>query len=65
MAKTKRGALYKRIKSHSNTRREYMGGVPGSRSTQFDLGDKNGKYNVVVGLVAEGRGQIAHMRLES
>ena len=32
----------------SNTRREYMGGVPGSRITQFDLGDKNGNFNVKV-----------------
>lgn len=65
MAKTKRGALYKRIKSHSNTRREYMGGVPGSRITQFDLGDKTGNFNVVVSLVAEERCQIIHMALES
>lgn len=65
MAKTKRGALYKHIKSHSNTRREYMGGVPGSRITQFDLGDRNGNFNVVVSLVAEERCQIIHMALES
>jgi large subunit ribosomal protein L10e len=65
MAKTKRGALYKQIKSHSNTRREYMGGVPGSRITQFELGDRNGNFNVVVDLVAEERCQIVHMALES
>lgn len=65
MAKTKRGALYKHIKSHSNTRREYMGGVPGSRITQFDLGDKNGNFNVVVSLVAEERCQIIHNALEA
>lgn len=65
MAKSKRGALYKQIKSHSNTRREYMGGVPGSRITQFDLGDRNGAFNVVVSLVAEERCQIIHMALES
>ncbi|MFA5860247.1 MAG: 50S ribosomal protein L16 [Candidatus Thermoplasmatota archaeon] len=65
MAKTKRGALYKRIKSHSNTRREYMGGVPGSRITQFELGDRNGNFNVVVSLVAMERCQIVHMALES
>ena len=65
MAKTKRGALYKQIKSHSNTRREYMGGVPGSRITQFELGDKNGNFNVVVSLVAGERAQIVHQALES
>lgn len=65
MAKQKRGALYKQIKSHSNTRREYMGGVPGSRITQFDLGDKAGNFNVVVSLVAEERVQIIHNALEA
>ena len=65
MAKQKRGALYKQIKSHSNTRREYMGGVPGSRITQFDLGDKTGNFNVVVSLVAEERCQIIHNALEA
>ena len=65
MAKTKRGALYKQIKSHSNTRREYMGGVPGSRITQFDLGDKTGNFNVVVSLVAGERAQLIHNCLES
>ncbi len=65
MAKQKRGALYKQIKSHSNTRREYMGGVPGSRITQFDLGDKNGNFNVKVSLVAGERVQIIHNALEA
>ena len=65
MAKQKRGALYKQIKSQSYTRREYMGGVPGSRITQFDLGDKNGNFNVKVSLVAEERCAIVHNALES
>lgn len=65
MAKTKRGALYKQIKSQSYTRREYMGGVPGSRITQFDLGDKNGNFNVKVSLVSEERVAIIHNALES
>ena len=65
MAKTKSGKLYKQIKSHSNTRREYMGGVPGSRITQFDLGDKAASFPVTVSLVAEERCQIIHNALES
>ncbi len=65
MAKTKPGRLYKQIKSHSNTRREYMGGVPGSRIIQFDLGDRAGKFPVIVSLVAEERCQIIHNALES
>jgi large subunit ribosomal protein L10e len=65
MAKTKSGRLYKQVKSQSYTRREYMGGVPGSRITQFDLGDKNGNFNVKVSLVAEERCAIIHNALES
>ena len=65
MAKTKSGRLYKQIKSQSYTRREYMGGVPGSRITQFDLGDKNGNFNVKVSLVSEERVAIIHNALES
>ncbi|MEA3200266.1 MAG: large subunit ribosomal protein L10e [Thermoplasmata archaeon] len=42
-----------------------MGGVPGSRITQFDLGDKNGAFNVKVSLVAEERCAIIHNALES
>lgn len=65
MAKTKSGRLYKQIKSQSYTRREYMGGVPGSRITQFDLGDKNGNFNVKVSLVSTERCAIIHNALES
>lgn len=65
MAKTKSGRLYKQIKSHSNTRREYMGGVPGSRIIQYDLGEKGGTFPVIVSLLAEERCQIIHNALES
>ncbi|HEX2021826.1 MAG TPA: 50S ribosomal protein L16, partial [Candidatus Thermoplasmatota archaeon] len=65
MAKTKPGRLYKQIKSQSYTRREYMGGVPGSRLTQFDLGEKNASFPVTVSLVAEERCAIIHNALES
>jgi large subunit ribosomal protein L10e len=65
MAKTKPGRLYKQIKSQSFTRREYMGGVPGSRITQFELGDNNPTFNVTVSLVAEERAAIIHNALES
>ncbi len=65
MAKTKSGRIYKQIKSHSNTRREYMGGVPGSRIQQYELGNKSGEFSVQVTLVAEERVQIMHTALES
>ena len=65
MAKTKSGRVYKQIKSQSYTRREYMGGVPGSRITQFDAGDKVTDFPVVAHLVAEERVAILHTALES
>ena len=65
MAKTKSGRLYKQIKSQSYTRREYMGGVPGSRITQFDLGDKRASFPVTASLVSEERAAIIHNALES
>src|ERR1051326_8576481 len=65
MAKTKSGKLYKQIKSQSYTRREYMGGVPGARITQFDMGDKVTDFPVTVSLVSEERVAILHTALES
>ncbi|MHB8586591.1 MAG: 50S ribosomal protein L16 [Thermoplasmatota archaeon] len=65
MAKTKSGRLYKTIKSMSYTRREYMGGVPGSRIQQFDVGQANGTFSIVAHLVAARPVQITHNALES
>lgn len=65
MAKTRPGRIYKQIKSQSYTRREYMGGVPGSRIIQFDAGDKSQNFPVVAHLVAEERVAILHNCLES
>ncbi|HWG90361.1 MAG TPA: 50S ribosomal protein L16 [Candidatus Thermoplasmatota archaeon] len=65
MAKTKSGRVYKQIKSQSYTRREYMGGVPGARITQFEAGDKATDFQVVAHLVAEERVAIMHTALES
>lgn len=65
MAKTRPGRLYKQIKSQSFTRREYMGGVPGSRIVQFENGDTKGEYPVVCHLVVEERVAIMHNSLES
>ncbi|HVL48548.1 MAG TPA: 50S ribosomal protein L16 [Candidatus Thermoplasmatota archaeon] len=65
MAKTRPGRLYKRIKSQSYTRRKYMGGVPGSRISQFDLGDKTTNFPIVASLVVDERVAITHNALES
>lgn len=61
----KPNSMYRHITQHANTRREYMGGVPLSRITQFVLGNKNQKFDVNVSLTANERCQIRHTALES
>ncbi len=59
------GRIYREVKSQSYTRKEYMGGVPGSRIIQFDLGAKQADFPVTADLVAEEKCQIMHNALES
>ncbi|HVL87853.1 MAG TPA: 50S ribosomal protein L16 [Candidatus Thermoplasmatota archaeon] len=61
----KPGSMYRWITQMAYTRREYMGGVPGSRITQFDLGDKTTDFPVRLALVAKERCQIRHNALEA
>lgn len=61
----KPGVMYRWITQQAYTRREYMGGVPGNRITQFDLGDKSTDFPIVMSLVAKERCQIRHNALES
>jgi large subunit ribosomal protein L10e len=61
----KPNSMYREIRGFANTRREYMGGVPASRITQFDLGNKNGDFPIMVTLIAKEQCQIRHTALES
>ena len=65
MAKIRPGRLYKVIKGQSYTRREYMGGVPGSRIVQFDVGAISSPFSVKASLVTESKIAIVHNALES
>lgn len=47
------------------TRREYMGGVPASRLTQFVIGNKTAKFPVQLSLTANERCQLRHNSLEA
>jgi large subunit ribosomal protein L10e len=47
------------------TRREYMGGVPASRITQFVIGNKTAKFPVQLSLTADERCQLRHNSLEA
>lgn len=61
----KPGKMYREIKQHAYTRREYMGGVPPSRITQFVLGNKTADFPIKLTLLANERCQMRHTALEA
>jgi len=61
----KPSSMYRKITQQANTRREYMGGVPLPRITQFVSGNKTDKFPTKLELVANERCQIRHNALES
>jgi len=61
----KPNSMYRKVKGPAYTRREYMGGVPASRITQFDLGNKSGDFPVELSLVARESCHIRHTALEA
>jgi len=61
----KPGSMYHSIKQQAYTRREYMGGVPVSRITQFVSGNKTALFPVKLNLYTKESCQIRHTALES
>lgn len=61
----KPGRMYRYITGPAYTRREYMGGVPGLRITQFVMGNKKGRFTHRVHLVVKESCQIRHTALEA
>ncbi|KYK28879.1 50S ribosomal protein L16 [Thermoplasmatales archaeon SG8-52-1] len=61
----KPGSMYHEIKQQAYTRREYMGGVPISRITQFVLGNKTEVFPIKLDLLSKENCQIRHSALES
>ncbi len=61
----KPGSMYHSIKQQPYTRREYMGGIPASRITQFILGNKKGSFPIKILLTSNESCQIRHTALES
>lgn len=59
------GSMYREIKGQAYTRREYIGGVPGLRITQFELGNKHEDFEVTVHLIADEQAQFRHQAIES
>lgn len=61
----KPGSMYRYVRGKPSTRREYMGGIPASRITQFVLGNKTADFPVQLSLIAIEKCQVRHNALES
>jgi large subunit ribosomal protein L10e len=61
----KPGRMYRNITQRSYTRREYMGGVPGSKIVTFDIGNLKDEFPVEISIVAKEACQIRHSALEA
>ncbi len=61
----KPGRMYRNITQRSYTRREYMGGVPGSKIVTFDIGNLKDEFPVEISMIAKEACQIRHSALES
>ncbi|HVQ00771.1 MAG TPA: 50S ribosomal protein L16 [Candidatus Thermoplasmatota archaeon] len=57
--------MYRYIRSQATTRREYMGGVPPSRITQFVIGNKTMEFPVSLEMTANEKCQLRHTSLEA
>ena len=61
----KPGSMYRYVRGKPSTRKEYMGGIPASRITQFVLGNKQEEFPLQLSLVANEKCQVRHNALES
>jgi large subunit ribosomal protein L10e len=57
--------MYTKVTGHAYVRRQYMGGVPGSKITIFDMGNLSEEFPVSLSLVAKEACQIRHNALEA
>ncbi len=61
----KPASMYRKLKDRAYTRRKYMGGIPGSKVVQFDMGNLTEDFPVQVTLVAKEACQIMDRALEA
>lgn len=61
----KPNSMYRQVKGPAYTRREYMGGVPASRITQFDVGNRSADFPVELSLVIRETCHVRHTALEA
>ncbi len=57
--------MYRNISKRAYTRREYMGGVPGSKIVQFEMGNLAQEFPTQVDLLVEEACQVRHSALEA
>ncbi len=61
----KPSSMYRYVRGMPTTRKEYMGGIPSPRITQFDMGNKSAKFPVMVSLISNEKCHVRHNALES
>ncbi len=61
----KPGKMYRNISKKAYTRRKYMGGVPGSKIVQFEMGNLSLDFPLEAHLVVTESCQIRHTALEA
>jgi large subunit ribosomal protein L10e len=57
--------MYRDISKKAYTRREYMGGVPGNKIVQFEMGNLSQEFPLEVDLLVDEACQIRHSALEA
>ncbi len=57
--------MYRNISKRAYTRREYMGGVPGNKIVQFEMGNLSQEFPLEVDLLVDEACQIRHSALEA
>lgn len=61
----KPGKMYRNLAKKAYTRKEYMGGIPGSKIVQFDMGNLSQEFPLEVNICVEETCQIRHSALEA
>lgn len=61
----KPNSMYRCISKRAYTRREYMGGVPGLKVVQFDMGNLSADFPMEVSITVDEACQIRHSALEA
>jgi large subunit ribosomal protein L10e len=57
--------MYRYVRGQLSTRKEYMGGIPNLRITQFVLGNKTDDFPIKLSLIAIEQCQVRHNALEA